>query len=228
MSTSKLIIAVLLLAQTVYSQTTTSTRILGIGVGTFIIIIAVVFSIVWCLACRNSSKPEVYSVLGLLVPAILILAFILTPRQAKSRPPLRPSPIPTLSRTSYSWSFRSLAFSFQGSTLSSKTPLPTRRQRTWPGQLLSCASRKRKLWWKDKHRLQLVVSSSLKATLILKTCSNSDHSNPLLFVLIFKKYNPSSSQACLLAFESTWEPFNREGGQGMFNLRRCYNFYNRG
>ena len=83
MSISKLIITVLLLAQTVYSQTTTSTRIFGIGLGTFIIIIAVIFSIVWCLACRNSSKPEVYSVLGLLVPAILILAFILTPKTSQ-------------------------------------------------------------------------------------------------------------------------------------------------
>jgi len=46
-----------LLIQTALSQTTTSARVLGIGVGTLIIIIAVVFSIIWCLACRNSSKP---------------------------------------------------------------------------------------------------------------------------------------------------------------------------
>ena len=64
----------------VNAQGTTSSRILGIGVGTFIIIIAVVFSIIWCLACRNSSRPEIYSLLGLLVPAILILAFALTPK----------------------------------------------------------------------------------------------------------------------------------------------------
>lgn len=66
-----------------YSQTTTSTRILGIGIGTLIIIIAVIFSIVWCLACRNSSKPEVYSLLGLLVPGIIILAFALTPKESQ-------------------------------------------------------------------------------------------------------------------------------------------------
>jgi heme/copper-type cytochrome/quinol oxidase subunit 4 len=63
-----------------YAQTTTSSRILGIGIGTLIIIIAVIFSIIWCLACRNSSKPEIYSILGLLVPGILILAFALTPK----------------------------------------------------------------------------------------------------------------------------------------------------
>jgi cadmium resistance protein CadD (predicted permease) len=69
-----------LLFQTALSQTTTSARILGIGIGTLIIIIAVIFSIIWCLACRNSSKPELYSLLGLLVPGILILAFAVTPK----------------------------------------------------------------------------------------------------------------------------------------------------
>ena len=34
-----------------------SGKILSIGVGTFIIIIAIIFSVVWCFACRNSSKP---------------------------------------------------------------------------------------------------------------------------------------------------------------------------
>lgn len=57
-----------------------SARVLGIGIGTLIIIIAVIFSIIWCLACRNSSKPEIYSIIGLLVPAVLILAFALTPK----------------------------------------------------------------------------------------------------------------------------------------------------
>jgi hypothetical protein len=63
---------------------------LGIGLGTLIIIIAVIFSIVWCLACRNSSKPEVYSLLGLLVPGVLILAFALTPKtnQAAATSPI--------------------------------------------------------------------------------------------------------------------------------------------
>jgi len=38
-------------------QTTTSGKVIGIGIGTLIIIIAIIFSIVWCLACRSSSKP---------------------------------------------------------------------------------------------------------------------------------------------------------------------------
>ena len=74
------LIALLLFCQTAHAQTASSARVLGIGVGTLIIIIAVIFSIIWCLACRNSSKPELYSLLGLLVPAILILAFALTPK----------------------------------------------------------------------------------------------------------------------------------------------------
>lgn len=60
-----------------------SSRVLGVGVGTLIIIIAIIFSIVWCLACRSSSRPELYSIVGLLVPGILILAFALTPKESQ-------------------------------------------------------------------------------------------------------------------------------------------------
>jgi Na+/phosphate symporter len=45
-----------LCAQGVECQASSS-RVLGVGVGTLIIIIAVIFSIVWCFACRNSSRP---------------------------------------------------------------------------------------------------------------------------------------------------------------------------
>jgi hypothetical protein len=61
-------------------QSTTSARVLGVGVGTLIIIIAIIFSIIWCLACRSSSRPELYSLLGVLVPVILIIAFVFTPK----------------------------------------------------------------------------------------------------------------------------------------------------
>lgn len=60
-----------------------SSRVLGVGVGTLIIIIAIIFSIIWCLACRSSSRPELYSIAGLLVPGILILAFALTPKESQ-------------------------------------------------------------------------------------------------------------------------------------------------
>ena len=80
---NRLLLVLLLLLHSVSAQTTTSTRIFGIGLGTFIIIIAVIFSIVWCLACRNSSKPEIYSLIGLVVPAVLILAFALTPKTSQ-------------------------------------------------------------------------------------------------------------------------------------------------
>lgn len=63
-----------------------SGRIFGIGVGTFIIIIAVVFSVLWCLLCRSSSNPEIYSIIGLIVPIILIIIFIFMPKEV-NRPP---------------------------------------------------------------------------------------------------------------------------------------------
>lgn len=59
---------------------TASTLVLGVGIGTLIIIIAIVFAIVWCLACRSSSRPEFYSLLGLVLPVVLILAFVFTPK----------------------------------------------------------------------------------------------------------------------------------------------------
>ena len=74
------IVVIFTLAQTVLGATTSSTRVLGIGAGTFIIIISIIFSIIWCLACRSSSRPELYSIIGLLIPAILILAFVFTPK----------------------------------------------------------------------------------------------------------------------------------------------------
>ena len=62
---------------------TTSGKIAGVGIGTFIIIIAIAFSVVWCLACRSSSYPEVYSIIGVAIPAILILIFIFMPKEAE-------------------------------------------------------------------------------------------------------------------------------------------------
>ncbi len=62
------------------SSSSSSSRVMGVGVGTLIIIIAIIFSIIWCLACRSSSRPELYSLAGLVVPGILILAFALTPK----------------------------------------------------------------------------------------------------------------------------------------------------
>lgn len=59
----------------------TSSRVGGIGVGTFIIILAILFSITWCLVCRTSSRPELYSAIGILVPLILILIFIFMPKE---------------------------------------------------------------------------------------------------------------------------------------------------
>ena len=61
----------------------TTTTIAGVGVGTFIIIIAILFSIVWCLACRSSSRPEVYSAIGLIVPVILIILFVFMPKDSE-------------------------------------------------------------------------------------------------------------------------------------------------
>lgn len=79
-ATSKATVLALLL-QGILCQS--SSRVLGVGVGTLIIIIAIIFSIIWCLACRSSSRPELYSIAGLLVPGILILAFALTPKESQ-------------------------------------------------------------------------------------------------------------------------------------------------
>lgn len=32
-------------------------QVAGIGIGTFIIILSILFSIIWCLACRTSTRP---------------------------------------------------------------------------------------------------------------------------------------------------------------------------
>lgn len=61
---------------------TTSDVVPGIGVGTLIIMISIAFSVVWCLACRSSSYPEIYSIIGVSIPFILILIFILMPKEA--------------------------------------------------------------------------------------------------------------------------------------------------
>ncbi len=78
-STRLLIITSLLLAGA--NCQNSSGRIFGIGVGTFIIIIAIIFSVVWCLACRSSSKPEVYSIIGVAIPILLIIIFIFMPKE---------------------------------------------------------------------------------------------------------------------------------------------------
>lgn len=78
MISNRLLVMVLLLL--CVNCQTTSGRVLGIGVGTFIIIIAIVFSVLWCLLCRSSSNPEVYSIIGLIVPIILIIIFIFMPK----------------------------------------------------------------------------------------------------------------------------------------------------
>lgn len=80
---SKLITPVALLINLGAAQTTSNStgRIAGIGVGTFIIILAIVFSIVWCLACSSSSRPELYSIAGIIIPVLLIIIFVFMPKE---------------------------------------------------------------------------------------------------------------------------------------------------
>lgn len=75
-------VLLLLLLECIACQASSS-RVMGVGVGTLIIIIAVIFSIIWCFACRSSARPELYSILGMLIPGILILAFALTPKASQ-------------------------------------------------------------------------------------------------------------------------------------------------
>jgi hypothetical protein len=85
MTQSRRGLLLLLLLEGIACQSTSS-RVMGVGVGTLIIIIAVIFSIIWCFACRSSSRPELYSIAGMLVPGILILAFALTPKSSQRQP----------------------------------------------------------------------------------------------------------------------------------------------
>lgn len=79
---SKLGIVLGLLVQLAAAQESTSSgRVAGIGVGTFIIILAIVFSIVWCLACSSSSRPELYSIAGIIIPVLLIIIFVFMPKE---------------------------------------------------------------------------------------------------------------------------------------------------
>ena len=76
-----MLLGLLALAQLANAQTSTSSgRIAGIGVGTFLIILAIIFSIVWCLACRSSSRPEHFSVIGIIIPVLLIIIFVFMPK----------------------------------------------------------------------------------------------------------------------------------------------------
>ena len=81
---SKLGIIIWLLVHLGAAQDTSNSssgRIAGIGVGTFLIILAIIFSIVWCLACRSSSRPELYSIGGLIIPGLLIIIFVFMPKE---------------------------------------------------------------------------------------------------------------------------------------------------
>jgi hypothetical protein len=55
-SYAKSAILQVMMAGIVSCQSTSGTAF-GIGIGTFIIILAIIFSVVWCLACRSSQRP---------------------------------------------------------------------------------------------------------------------------------------------------------------------------
>lgn len=70
----------LFLMNIVLGQQDSGTRVLGIGYGSFIIIVSVIIWIIICVASRSTQKPELYSLLGALLPLFFVLFFVLTPK----------------------------------------------------------------------------------------------------------------------------------------------------
>lgn len=72
---------VLLGALSVASAQQTSALVLGIGYGALIIIISVILSMIICVGARSTQRPELYSLLGVLLPMFFILFFVFMPKE---------------------------------------------------------------------------------------------------------------------------------------------------
>lgn len=58
-----------------------SALVLGIGYGALIIIVSVILSIIICIAARSTQRPELYSILGVILPLFFILFFVFMPKE---------------------------------------------------------------------------------------------------------------------------------------------------
>jgi hypothetical protein len=67
-------------------------RIIGLGYGTFAILLGFLVALLVFVLARFTAHAEVITLAGLLVPAILILVFVLPPRESQ-RPPVQPSSV---------------------------------------------------------------------------------------------------------------------------------------
>jgi Ca2+/Na+ antiporter len=72
-----------LLTALCWAQQTSSSTVLGIGYGSFIIIASIILWIVVCIASRSTQHPELYSIIAALLPVFFILFFVLMPKKSQ-------------------------------------------------------------------------------------------------------------------------------------------------
>lgn len=73
----------LLLITACFAQQDSGTRVLGIGYGSFAIILSIIVWIVVCIASRSTQNPELYSIVAAVLPIFFILFFVFMPKQSQ-------------------------------------------------------------------------------------------------------------------------------------------------
>jgi hypothetical protein len=58
--------------------------VVGIGYGSFIIIISIIIALLICIFAQTTRHPEIYSILALILPLFFILFFVFMPKKASS------------------------------------------------------------------------------------------------------------------------------------------------
>lgn len=76
------IVWLLILGSALCDDTDSGTRVLGIGYGSFLIIISIVIGVLICIFAQTTNHPEIYSILSLILPLFFILFFVFIPKQS--------------------------------------------------------------------------------------------------------------------------------------------------
>lgn len=63
-------------------DTNSGTRLAGIGYGSFLIILSIVLGILICIFAQTTTRPEIYSLLAVILPVFFILFFIFVPKKS--------------------------------------------------------------------------------------------------------------------------------------------------
>lgn len=72
-----------MILQVAVCQENSGTRIFGIGYGSFLIIVSIIVAVIILVFAQSTTRPEVYSVLALLLPLFFILFFVFMPKQSQ-------------------------------------------------------------------------------------------------------------------------------------------------